>query len=93
LREKNLAKNEGKAYNIEAKTSHFTKKAEAGWLRKKAKPFGSTGVQLKASEHKRQDTLPGIEGKIAHQGIQILKKGLAFSQSLADSPVFLVYQV
>ena len=53
----------------------------------------SAGVQFEAFEHEREKGIPTFEREIAQQGFQILKKGSACSQSLANGAVLFVHEV
>jgi len=44
-------------------------------------------------EHERENILPGVEKEITQQGFQILEKGSASSQSMADGAVLFIHQI
>lgn len=53
----------------------------------------SSRIQFEACEHERKNILPIFEDEITQQGIHILKKGFASSQSLPNCAVLLIHQV
>ena len=53
----------------------------------------SSSVQFETFEHERENVIPIFEYEITQQGIQVLKKGSASSQSLANGAVLLIHQV
>ena len=53
----------------------------------------SSYIQFETFEHERKNVIPIFKDEITQQGIHVLKKGFASSQSLSDRAVLLVHQV
>lgn len=76
---------------IQARTAAIERTVSA--IERQARGELSTGIQFETLEHEGEDILPGFEDDITQQGFQILKKGLASAQSLANGAVLLIDQV
>jgi len=61
-------------------------KKEPGWSL-------SSRIQFETFEHESKNLIPIFEYEIAQQGFQILKKGSASAQSLANGAVLFIHQI